>query len=206
MTKISKILFFTCVWGAFAQPPPRASTPVGFVNAVGVTSRTDLRIDGQSLKPSGFAEGGYASGIGIGAGNHQLSFSNPSCEKFAATVQVNDGISQLVVLYNVPTRQTDGTNCNVLKTAIIPQQQTSRGKHFFCFSTIEGRAITLQINGSGITVQPLTLTALAGESLDLSTAGIRPLHVAPREGGNYVLILFPGSDGTIKWSFVEMPQ
>jgi hypothetical protein len=179
--------------------------PVGFVNAVGLTSKTDLKIDGQSLKPAGFSEGAYASSFGLAAGNHPALFANDGCNNLSASIEAKAGYSPLYVLYNVPVRQRDGTIRNLLKLTVIPQQP-QQGRRFFAYSAVEAGAIGARINGNQVSLAPLKLTPILGESLTLDGAGIKPLHVAPREAGNYVLVFFVGSDSQPRWAFVEMTR
>jgi hypothetical protein len=179
--------------------------PIGFVNAVGLTSKTDLKIDSQSLKPAGFSEGAYASSFGLPIGNHPVSFANNGCDKLSANFEAKVGYSPLYVLYNVTVPQRNGMIKNFLKLAAIPQQP-QQGRRFFCYSTLESRPITVRLNGTVATIPPLRLTPILGESLTVDGDGIKPLHVAPREAGNYVLVLFVGSDSQLRWAFVEMTR
>jgi hypothetical protein len=194
-----------CAPAVFAQPAPVA-VPTGFVNAVGLSTATDFRIDGQSVKPAGFLEGAYATSFGVAPGSRQFSFSNPGCDPLSVTLEVKTGNSALHVLYKTSTRRTDGTIKNALKLMSVPQQAAPRGPQFFVFSTFEGRNVNLPINGSSMVVEPLKLTPIDGSSVELKGSGLKPLRVSPREPGNYILVLFESADSPMRWALVEMTQ
>jgi hypothetical protein len=179
--------------------------PIGFINAVGLPTRTDFQIDGRSLKPAGFSAGGYASSFGVAPGVRQFSFAN-DIEKLAQTVQIKEGVSSLFVLYKVAIPQPNRTVKNVLKLIEIPPQPQPKSARFYAFSTLEGRRATLPANGSNIAVDPLKLTPLSDGSLTVEGDGIKRLHTKPNESGNYVLVLFDGADGKMKWALVEMTR
>ena len=181
-----------------------AAVPIGFVNAVGLTSKTDFKIDGQSLKPAGFGQGEYASSFGLSEGSHRFAFLNGDCDKLEANIEIKKGSSPLYVLYNVRVPQKDGKVKNVLKLTGIPQLPSHSGVHFFAFSTLEGRSAELRINDQTGTFQPLKLTPLADGSISIDSDATRPVRIAPREAGNYVVILYEGSDSRVRWAFIEM--
>jgi hypothetical protein len=198
-------LLFVAVSALHGQGNNNALIPTGFVNAVGLTTKTDFKIDGQSLKPAGFSEGAYASSFGLTAGNHQFLFSNDGCNTVSASFQAASGYSPLYVLYNAPVRQRNGMVQNFLKLATIPPQP-AQGRHFFAYSTLESSLVTVHLNGAPMSLPPLRLAPIQGESLTVDGTGIKPLHVAPREAGNYVLVIFAGSDSQLRWAFVEMTR
>jgi hypothetical protein len=183
-----------------------AVVPIGFVNAVGLSSKTEFQIDGQILKPAGFTEGGYASSFGLSAGNHQFSFANGDSEKVSRAIEIKERYSPLFVLYKVVTPRNDGTVKNILKLSDIPPQPMPRGARFYAFSTIEGKRATLRANGSVLSIEPLKLTLIADGSLTVEGEGLKSLHTKPNESGNYILVLFEGANSRMKWSLVEMTR
>jgi hypothetical protein len=185
---------------------PGVLFPVGFINAVGLASRTDLQIDGQSLKPKGFAEGGYASSFGLAGGNHQFACTNAGCEKVTQAITVKEGSSPLYVLYKISVPQPDRTIKNVLKLTEIPTQTAARGPQFLIFSTLERRTATLQVNGTPLSFEPFKLVRIEGSSLTVASEGVKPTRFNPDESGNYVLVIFDGSNSRLRWSFVQMPK
>ncbi len=181
-----------------------ALVPIGFINAVGLAEKTDFQIDAKSIKPAGFVAGAYASSFGVPPGNHGFSFTNGSCERASSNVAIKEGISPLYVLYKLGIIQRDRTVKNVLKIASIPPQARSRGAHFFAFSTLEGRRADIKVNGAALSIDPLKLSPIAEGSLLIEGQGNKPLRCAPRETGNYIVVLFDGSDSRTRWSLVEM--
>jgi hypothetical protein len=180
--------------------------PVGFINAVGLTAKTDFKIDGRPLKPAGFATGAYASGFAVSSGTHQFTFSNAGADTVARNVSVTPGASPLYVLYKGIVKQGNGAPKNVLKVAEIPPQAVTTGPQFFAFSTLEGRLATFQANGVPLSLEPLKVIPIPGAALTVESAGAKPLHATPREKGNYVLVLFDGVDSRLHWSLVEMTR
>lgn len=180
------------------------AVPIGFVNAVGLASKTDFRIDGKSLKPAGFGEGAYASSFGISEGTHEFTFTNGDCEKVGKSIEIKTGSSPLYILYKVDIPQKDGTVKKVLKLTGIPQQTSAGKARFFAYSTVEGRRATMRINDQEMSIEPLKLVPLEGESVSLPSDTSVPTKIAPREPANYVVVIFEGSDLHIRWAFVEM--
>jgi hypothetical protein len=207
MKKISSLLIgsFFCVLTTLAQAPG-ILIPVGFINAVGLVSRTDLKIDGQSLKPKGFAEGGYVSSVGLVGGNHQFSFTNGDCEPLIQAITVREGSSPLYIVYKVSVPQPNRTIKNVLKLAEVPTQAPARGPRFFIFSTFERRSASLQINGAPLSFEPFKLVSVEGSSLTVASEGVKPVRFNPDESGNYVLVIFDGSNSRLRSSFVPMAK
>src|SRR5438046_848044 len=105
MRKIINLIVAIFVMALFADIAKAQTSdslvPIGFVNAVGVPTKTNFTIDNQSVKPVGFTEGGYASSFGIQAGGHQFTLTNGNCEKLLTTVNVKERTSPLYVLYKV---------------------------------------------------------------------------------------------------------
>jgi hypothetical protein len=189
----------------FAQnvPPPAS---IGFVNAVGLKTRTDFQLDGKSVKRTGFAEGGYAISFQISEGNHQATFANADCDRAVQSISAGGGASALYVLYKVALRQPDGRAKNLLKVVAIPPQSAVREPRLLAFSTLEGRAISLRVNGSDVRVEPFKLLPLPSPTLSLDGAGIRPARYEPDEPGNYILVLFDGSSSTVHSTLVPLPR
>ena len=178
--------------------------PVGFINAVGLTTKTDFQIDQRPLKPAGFSEGGYAASFGLSPGKHEFSFSNDACEKISLSVEIRKGLSPVYVLYKISVRRVDGTTRNVLKLADVPQQALGSGPQFFIFSTLEGRLADLTVNGANLSLPPLKLSQISGQSLFVEKTGRKSLRSTPRERRNFVLVLFDGADSRMRWSLIEM--
>ncbi len=200
--------FVIAVAASMLQFSARAAgdVPIGFINAVGLPTKTDFQIDGRSIKPAGFAAGAYAGSFGLAAGSHRFSFANPSAQAAVQNANIMQGASPLYVLYNAPARQRDGTIKNILKVAEITPQPLANAVQFFVFSTMEGRSAALQLNGSPSSVAPLRLTPVPGATLTAESEGIKPLRSTPREKGNYVLVLYDGIDSRLRWSLVEMTR
>lgn len=191
--------------GVFAQNPAPPQ-PIGFVNAVGLTTRTDFRLDGKSVKRTGFAEGGYASSFQISEGNHQATFTNTNCESAAQSITAGGEASALYVLYKLTGRRPDGTATNVLKVIAIPRQPAPREPRLVAFSTLENRPVSLRVNGSELRVEPFKLLPLTGSAVSIDGAGIRPSRYEPDEPGNYILVLFDGSTSAVHSTLVPMPR
>lgn len=190
---------------SLGQKPP-APTAVGFVNAVGVASKTDFQIDGKNVKPAGFLEGAYSSSVGLTEGTHQLTFVNSSCEKTTQNVVAKEGLSPLYVLYKVAIPQPNGATKNVLKLTTIPGQPQARGIRFFAFSTLENRPAVLRANGSELRIEPLKLTVLEGSKLRVEDEGVKSKSYEPSESGTYILVLFDGSNSRMRSVLVEMAK
>jgi hypothetical protein len=149
MRKIcSTVVLLGVAFGSLLAQKPSVPTAIGFVNAVGTDSKTDVQIDGKSLKPAGFVEGGYAGSFAVSEGTHQLVFTNPSCAKATLAIAAQEGSSPLYVLYKVTTRHPTGASTNVLKLTIIPDQPAPRAPRFFVFSTLENRVTPIRVNGA----------------------------------------------------------
>ncbi len=203
MKRTFSLLIIAMITGSFVASQ-ESTVPIGFVNAVGLTSKTAFMIDGQSLKPAGFSEGAFAGSFGLSEGSHQFSFSNADCEKVATRIEIKKGASPLYILYNVGMPQTDGKIKNVLKLTGVPPQAADNKARFFAFSTLEGRSADLRINEQPMSFQPLKLAPIAGTSVAINSNDGRPLHISPREAGNYVFVLFMGANFRLRWALVEM--
>lgn len=184
------------------SPPPPAA--IGFVNAVGATTRTDFQIDGKSLKRAGFVEGGYTSSFMVSEGTHQLTFTNGESEKATQAVQAQAGTIPLYILYKVAVPRPNAVAKNFLKLTSVPAQGPARAPRFFVLSTLEGRAAVIRLNGSDVRVDPLRLGTLQGNALTVETPGAKPIHYDPKEPGNYVLVLFEGSNLPLRAVLVPM--
>ena len=186
---------------------------LGFVNAVGLETKTDVKVDGSSLKPAGFNQGSFVEGFGLPEGKHHFSFLNGTCDAVAQDIDVKPGPSPLYVLYAVPLKNPDGTAVknpdgtvkNKLKLITIPPQTRSRGCQFFGFYASESPATTFRANDSNIPIKGLQLIPLGQGRLTVQT-GVQPVRYQPIDSGNYVLVVFDGSDSHLHQSFVQMAE
>ena len=202
----SAVIYILLAASAAAQAP-KSGEPVsiGFVNAVGVAAKTEFRIDGNSIRPTGFAEGRFVESFGVTEGTHVFSFTNSACEPLSQPIEVKAGSSPLYILYKATTRSPDGRVTNKLKLTGVPPQARSRGRQFVGFYASENAGVTIRVNGATVMLDALKLSPLGEGTLEVQTVEPRPERYNPSEWGNYVLVVFDGSGARPKQALVQMP-
>jgi hypothetical protein len=178
---------------------------VGFVNAVGLETKTDLRVDGKSVKPSGFPQGNYIESFGLPAGRHTFSCTNGDAVSTEDSVELKGSPAPLYVLYKVDVPQSDGKIRHLLRLTGIPGQPPTAGsRRFFGFYASGKPSASLVINGQRMSIPQLKAVRLEGGELTVGIDGTDPVHYGVSESGNFALILFDGSDGRLRQVLLRM--
>ena len=188
---------------AEAQPAPTAY--LAFLNAVGLPSKTDVRIDGNSLKPAGFPEGNYIESFGLPTGSHQFSFINADCTPVTQPIVVGPAPAPLYVLYNVPVQQPDGKKKQVLKLFTVPGQPPAQSqRRFFALYASDRPSTRVTINQASVSLASGKVFTLTASSLDVTTDPKQPMHYNPSRPGNYIIVFFDGSDARLHQALLQM--
>ncbi len=186
-----------------AQPEPPVS--IGFMNAVSLPGKTDVRIDGSSLKPAGFPEGNFVESVGLPAGAHAFIFSNGDCVPLMRDLDIKPDAPALYILYNVAIPKTDGTVKQTLKLAGFPSPH-SKVKHFYAYYVSENATTKLRANGATLNIESLKLTPIDGGALTIEVGADEPEHYQPVDPGHYVLVIFDSSDQQPRRVLIQLPE
>lgn len=189
------------VWSGYSKQ--EESAYLGFMNAVGLDTRTDVKYDGNSLKPAGFTQGNYIESFGLPVGRHQFVFTNSDCIPFNQAIDVISP-APLHILYKVVVLQ-NGKPKNALKLTTIPGQPPAHSSYrFFVFYASDRPSATLKINNSTLAVPSMRLVPLEGKSFTVDSGAKEPMRYETTRPGNYVLVLFDGSDSRLHQAFLQM--
>lgn len=188
---------------AFSQQAPTGY--MAFMNAVGLPTKTDVQFDGHSLKPAGFPEGNYIESFGLPVGPHAFTFSNKDCTPLSQSISVAGSPAPLYVLYNAPIKQPDGTVKQTLKLLSVPgQSPAGNQRKFLALYASERSSATVNVNGAPMSIPSNKITSLPGSSVNIATDNKEPMHYAPANPGNYVVVFFDGSDNRLRQAMLQM--
>ena len=77
-------------------------------------------------------------------------------------------------------------------------------RRFFAFYASNRPSLDITANGVRTSVPKLKAISLDGQNLTIDVGAGEPMHYDPSRPGNYVLILFDGSDTKARQVFLQM--
>ena len=207
-------LLFLIPQSAGAQDEVRKAGFFRIVNAVAPgTGNLFIKINGRELHEKGYREAQYSGGIGIGAGDHEITVEKAGVRSGTTRFQVEPGETLSLVAFAVRL-EPDGDaedgepppwGIRILR---LKQQQVETGYRVSFVSVCEPEELGVQaaIHGRN---EPavVTLKRLDMRSVDLGERRLKVVvrhhgkkiaEVSPDSPGNYVVILYQDSGGEVR--------
>lgn len=216
MKTISKLLLLALAAGPLlAQKEPKEGPPTGFirmVNAVAAgTGQVSLIIDGEDMRPKGYALGSATGGIGLPAGSRKVTIKKEGVKEGTTTVSL--GKDQTVTLIpfaeRVPASDQEPAHYAVrilrLKQRDVESDRTATFVSVSATPEIKVELADEKGNWATVFVKRLAI----GETPLKYSQGYAPAKVngvpikaIPIGGaGNYVVVLYDDPEGKVQALF-----
>lgn len=173
---------------------------LAFVNAVGLSSPTEILADGQSIKPEGFEPGSVTSFLALPSRPFVFAGRNGNLpSKPLSVTPASEGSVILVVFLKKTESQGQGSKSEI---QIIPIRSLPESNGFNQRLVLLGpeSPVTFLVNDQTTILTPESATEpLNVGKVKISTvAGETVADFSQSEAGNFLVVIFPDSQGGYK--------
>lgn len=197
MKQLRSLLLFLIVVGGFSHVKAEDQGAIALVNAVGLSSPTEILADGRSIKPEGFEPGAVTSFVALPAKPLSLSARNGALVSASTSVTPSPSQSNIIVFYLLEREREDGSIIQELKMETIPSLRRGTGFQQRLLFVGSERSVVFRVNDHtvelrpGIPSEPLRL----GEITIADAAGREIATSAQAEAGAFLIVISPKSGG-----------
>lgn len=207
MNQLSKSFFVTISFATISGfvCPLQAQNQMGgisFVNAVGLSTPTIIKVNGTPIWEDGFDSGRTSLTLGYPKGNVSITATNGEISSQPTSVMVSPAGSKIVVAF-IKREVKEEKISEEIAFAAAPNIPDSPKTQFRVMAVGVDQPMMVELNGAPIELKPQQPSKIidAG-SITITREGEEIAKKSPSEPGHFLLILYPDDKGKIVFTSI----